>query len=46
MNENTAGCAPGVLQAVRALTARDVAQSDRRGRIACARHFDVDRRRF
>ena len=46
MNENTAGCEPGVLRAVRALTARDVAQYPdcAEAEAACARHFDVDPR--
>lgn len=44
MNENTAGCAPAVLQALRTLTARTVAEypdyAD--AEAACARHFGVD----
>ena len=46
MNENTAGCAPEVLQAVRALTARGIAQYPdyAEAEAACARHFAVDPR--
>lgn len=46
MNENTAGCAPDVLEAVRALTARDIAQYPdyAQAEAACARHFAVDPR--
>jgi histidinol-phosphate aminotransferase len=46
MNENTAGCAPDVLQAVGALTARDLAQYPdyAEAEAACARHFAVDPR--
>jgi len=46
MNENTAGCAPGVVQAVRALTARDLAQYPdyAEAEAACARQFGVDPR--
>lgn len=46
MNENTAGCEPGVLQAVRGLSARDIAQYPdyAEAEAACARHFGVDPR--
>ena len=44
MNENTAGCAPAVLEALRGLTAEAVAQypdyAD--AEAACARHFGID----
>jgi histidinol-phosphate aminotransferase len=46
MNENTAGCAPAVLRALRGLTAQAVSQypdyADAES--ACARHFGVDPR--
>jgi len=44
LNENTGGCSPRVLEAIRALKATDIAAyPDYRAPVlACARHFDVD----
>jgi histidinol-phosphate aminotransferase len=44
LNENTSGCSPQVLQAIRALSAEDIAAyPDYRGAVlACAKHFNVD----
>lgn len=44
LNENTGGCSPRVLEAIRALSAEQIAAyPDYRGAVlACARHFDVD----
>jgi histidinol-phosphate aminotransferase len=46
MNENTAGCAPAVVEALGALTAADLARypDDAEAQAACARHLDVDPR--
>jgi histidinol-phosphate aminotransferase len=44
LNENTTGCSPQVLAAVRALTAQDIASYPdyRNAVLACAAHLDVD----
>ena len=44
LNENTGGCSPRVVDAIRALTAQQLAAyPDYRGAVlACARHLDVD----
>src|SRR5258705_1817807 len=44
LNENTGGCSPRVMEAIRALTARDIsAYPDyRRAVLACAAYFGVD----
>ena len=44
LNENTGGCSPAVLEAIRALTAADIAAyPDYRGAVlACAAHLGVD----
>jgi histidinol-phosphate aminotransferase len=45
LNENTGGCSPRVLEAIRAMTAEEIAAyPDYRGAVtACAAHFNVDR---
>jgi histidinol-phosphate aminotransferase len=44
LNENTSGCSPRVLEAIRRLTAEDIAAYPdyRNAVLACAAHFDVD----
>jgi histidinol-phosphate aminotransferase len=44
LNENTTGCSPAVLDAIRALTAHDIASYPdyRSAVLACAAHLDVD----
>jgi histidinol-phosphate aminotransferase len=44
LNENTGGCSPRVLEAIRSIAASDVATypAYREIVLACARHFDVD----
>lgn len=44
LNENTGGCSPRVLEAIRQVTPADVSTypSYREAVLACARHFDVD----
>lgn len=44
LNENTGGCSPRVLEAIRNIGARDVSTYPEYSEIvrACARHFDVD----
>src|ERR671911_3718 len=44
LNENTGGCSPRVLEAIRALTAEQIAAyPDYRSAVfSCARHFDID----
>jgi histidinol-phosphate aminotransferase len=44
LNENTGGCSPRVLQAIRGLSATDIAAYPEytAGVLACARHFGVD----